>query len=831
MAIHVALKHRTAYRYDRPVSLSPQTVRLRPAPHCRTPVLSYSMRVSPAKPYTNWLQDPHGNYLARLVFPDQTREFTIDVDLVAQMSVTNPFDFFVEENVERFPFDYEPTLKKDLAPFLEAEPLTPTLREFVDSQRRHNVRTIDFLVELNQALARKIRYIIRLEPGVQTPEQTLMLGSGSCRDSGWLLVQVLRGLGLAARFASGYLIQLTADEKALDGPSGTTADFTDLHAWAEVYVPGAGWIGLDPTSGLLAGEGHLPLVCTPDPASAAPVSGSTDDCEVEFEHHMSVARVLESPRVTKPYTEEQWQQIDALGRRIDVDLFQRDVRLTMGGEPTFVSIDDRDGAEWNTAAIGPNKRKLAGTLIKRLARSFAPGALLHYGQSKWYPGESLPRWALGCYWRRDGVPIWNDAAWLADDRMDYHHGAPEAERFVTTLATALGVAPEFAIPAYEDVWYYLWKERRLPTNVDPLQSELKDEEERVRLARIFERGLNAVVGYALPLQRRRDERSGNDWASGPWFLRTEQMFLMPGDSPMGFRLPLDSLPWVAPDDYPFFAEMDPAADRAPLSIAWGRDITGQQYRVGQPGPTPLRQSVSRQTLGPLGPLDPPDALNANRPGAHESAPWIIRTALCVEPRNGRLHIFVPPLRHTEDYLDLMAAIENTASAVGMPIIIEGEPPPADTRLDHIRVTPDPGVIEVNLQPARNWAELVDHTTTLYEEAPPVAARHRKVHARRPPHRHRRRQSRRARRRDAGRQPVPAAARSAAQPGRLLAQPSVAVVSVLGPVHRADEPASARRRSPERSPVRAGNRLQADSRRAKPGRRGWWIACSATCWST
>ena len=297
---------------------------------------------------------------------------------VARMSVTNPFDFFLEEQVERFPFEYEPTLKKIWR--RSWKPRRRARNSGNLSKRRAGTtcgRSISWWSS-TRPLARQVRYIIRLEPGVQAPEDTLTLGSGSCRDSGWLLVQVLRHLGLAARFVSGYLIQLAADEKALDGPSGTATDFTDLHAWAEVYVPGAGWIGLDPTSGLLAGEGHLPLVCTPDPASAAPVSGSTDECEVEFSHHMSVARVLESPRVTKPYTEEEWQQIEALGHRIDADLLRRDVRLTMGGEPTFVSIDDRDAAEWNTAATGPEQaedRRHAHQAPRAAFRSGRPAPL------------------------------------------------------------------------------------------------------------------------------------------------------------------------------------------------------------------------------------------------------------------------------------------------------------------------------------------------------------------------------------------------------------------------------------------------------------------------
>jgi uncharacterized protein (DUF2126 family) len=732
MAIHVALSHSTRYRYDRPVSLSPHVIRLRPAPHCRTPVLSYALRVAPGH-FLNWQQDPHGNYLARVVFPSPTTALTIDVDLVAELSVYNPFDFFLEPAAERLPFDYEPMLRKDLAPYLEVAPPGPGVTRLLASIDRQPRATIDFLVDLNQRLAAEIRYVIRLEPGVQDAEATLSLKSGSCRDTGWLLVQVLRHLGLAARFVSGYLIQLTADVKSLDGPSGSAADFTDLHAWAEVYLPGAGWIGLDPTSGLLAGEGHLPVAATPDPFSAAPVTGAVDECEVAFEHHMDVRRIHESARVTKPYTEEQWAAIDALGDRLDAEIAAGDIRLTMGGEPTFVSIDDMDGAEWNVAALGPGKRARAGDLVRRLKRQFAPGGLLHVGQGKWYPGESLPRWALGCWWRRDGVPIWTDERLIADDGVDYAHDAADAHRFITTLARALDVDPDYATPAYEDAWYYLWKERRLPVNVDPLESQLADAEARARLARVFEQGLGTVAGYVLPLARRCADdggRMGEDghrhgapawWESGRWFLRTEHMFLIPGDSPVGLRLPLDSLPWVTPAQYPYLHAVDPFAARAPLPRGEARlqtpgALRGQAEWDGGGG-MPRAGGLRRQ--------DRPDEddVTADAAGRVEapppvgvSDPSVIRTALCVEPRQGRLHVFMPPLRQAADYLTLIAAVEQTAAALALPVVIEGTPPPDDPGLLHFSVTPDPGVIEVNLHPAENWRDLVDRTTTLYEEA-------------------------------------------------------------------------------------------------------------------
>jgi uncharacterized protein (DUF2126 family)/transglutaminase-like putative cysteine protease len=706
MAIRVALNHRTEYHYDRLVALGPQVVRLRPAPHSRTPICSYSMRVTPQSHFLNWQQDPHSNYLARLVFPEKTRDFVIEVDLVAEMSVINPFDFFLEDYAESYPFEYEPWLKRELTQFLNPEAPGPRLKRFLDRVDRASIKMNDFIVKVNRMVEQEVDYVIRLEPGVQTPEETLEKGTGSCRDSAWLLVQILRNLGLAARFVSGYLIQLTADVKALDGPSGPEADFTDLHAWTEVFLPGAGWVGLDPTSGLLTGEGHIPLACSPEPTSAAPITGAVDDCEVEFSHHMQVTRIHEDPRVTKPYTREQWSRIEALGHSVDQDLIAGDVRLTMGGEPTFVSIDDMDGDEWNTAALGPEKRRRAGDLLRRLRDRFSNGGFLHFGQGKWYPGEPLPRWALSCYWRQDTLPIWHNHDLVAADHIDYGFNAGESEAFVQELAQRLGVDPGFAINAYEDAWYYLWKERRLPVNVDPFDSNLDNEEDRARLAKVFEQGLSHVVGYALPL-RRVYFSDGPAWESGEWFFRPERMYLYPGDSPMGLRLPLDSLPWLAPEEHASLelAPRDPFESRAALFDPSTREWTRK--------PAPLRFQSSFHPASARGELQPyPESAVA----LADPASTHVRTALCVEARAGRLHVFMPPVSLVEDYLELVHAIEATADHLDMPVQIEGYLPPQDDRLQHFKITPDPGVIEVNIHPSNDWDELVSNTKIIYEEA-------------------------------------------------------------------------------------------------------------------
>jgi uncharacterized protein (DUF2126 family)/transglutaminase-like putative cysteine protease len=735
LSIHVALNHVTHYRYDRRVALSPQVVRLRPAPHSRTRILSYSMKVTPAKHFINWQQDPQSNYLARLVFPDKTEELRIEVDLVAEMAVLNPFDFFLEPYANKFPFKYEEIDRRELAPFLITQPLTPRFANYLENIPRKEVATVDFLVELNMRLSRDIRYLIRMEPGVQTPEETLANASGSCRDSGWLLVQLLRHLGLAARFVSGYLIQLVADVKSLDGPSGPEQDFTDLHAWCEVYLPGAGWIGLDPTSGLLAGEGHIPLACTPEPSSAAPITGEVEESKVEFSHSMSVSRVWEAPRVTKPYTEDQWQQIHRMGHEIDADLAALDVRLTMGGEPTFVSLDDPDGAEWNTAALGPTKRLLAANLYRRLKEKYAPKGLAHFGQGKWYPGEPLPRWSLNCFWRKDGQPIWQNPALIADESIKSDIDATTAQRFLASVAMFLGLSPAFVFGAYEDAFYYLWRERRLPTNVDPFESNLEDAGERERIAKIFDQGLDTAVGYVFPVAR---AVSGQRWETGPWFLRRERCYLIPGDSALGFRLPLDSMPWVAPSDYPYVHSPDPAQAFPPLPrlAEIRRQLSDFDRTAANPDALARAQAEAEKiwreeiarargdVVGPDAkkkdplrrPLRERDASAPRAPIPQESADWITRTAMCAEPRDGVLYIFMPPANRLEDYLELVAAVEAAAESLDQPVIIEGYEPPRDPRLKHFRVTPDPGVIEVNIHPAETWEELSDRTEHLYESA-------------------------------------------------------------------------------------------------------------------
>jgi len=720
MPLHVALHHRTSYKYDRAITLGPQVIRLRPAPQARTPIISYSLKVEPADHFLNWVQDPQGNYMARVVFPERVTHFDVTVDLVADMATINPFDFFLEPQAERWspttPFPYDPVLAEELAPFRKpVDEAGPLLDALLAEVPKHEQRTVEFLVALNTIVNRKIEYVVRMEPGVWTPEETLGNKRGSCRDSAWVMVAALRKLGFAARFVSGYLIQLVADQKPLTGPEGPTADFTDLHAWAEVYLPGAGWVGLDATSALFTGEGHIPLAASPEPASAAPIEGLVEKAETEFGFEMSVTRVRETPRVTKPYTEAQWHAIKRQGQVVDRALARGDVRLTMGGEPTFIATDDMDAPEWNTDALGPTKRAYAGRLLRRLAAHWSPGAAFTTTLGKQYPGEQLPRWALAAHWRKDGEPVWRDQALLASDDDRDNATAADAARFAGLLAERLQVDPDRVNAAYEDIHYYLWREKRLPANVVVEDARLRDPLERARLARVFGQGLASPVGAVLPL--RRVIQDGNRrWQTGRWFFRDEHLFLIPGDSPVGLRLPLDSLPWMSEGDAirSFEHEADPFAPHGPLPSRAALDARNEDWAAR------IRHQLAadRRATGAGG----PGSIDAFRPIPQElpvvgrSDPGVVRTALCVESRGGIIHIFYPPLYAAEDWLDLTAAVESTAQETGRKVVLEGYLPPRDERLQHFSVTPDPGVIEVNIHPSASWDEHVERTELLYEEA-------------------------------------------------------------------------------------------------------------------
>ena len=648
MNLQVALHHRSQYRYEKTVALGPQIVQLRPAPHCRTPILSYSLDIKPVEHLLNWQLDPYNNYAARVLFSQKTNEFVVDVNLIAELIAFNPFGFVLEPGVQDYPFKYSPEVFKDLEPYLSAEVAGARFQGFLAEIAKETRGTISFLVELNRRIRDRIAYIARLDTGIQSCEETLEKGKGSCRDSAWLLVQALRHLGIAARFVSGYLVQIAEE-------GSDEADSAAFHAWAEAFLPGAGWIGMDPTSGLFAGEGHIPLVCTPDASRAAPIEGTVEPSRVDLSYSISIRRLNEAPSPAKPFSDEEWAQVEKVANKVDADLEMENVRLTMGGEPTFVGIDEPESPQWNIDAAGAIKRSRGLALIQSLRARIAPGGMLHYGQGKWYPGEALPRWALSCAWRTDGVSVWENVALIAREDCDYGFSAPDALRYMNALTRRFQVNSENVLPAFDPG----------SVAIDP-------------------------VGYILPLRRRQSD-GAPFWSSQLWFPRSESVTLSSGDSPIGYRIPTDLIPWVAPDALSYEYEAAPFSDRVKLP-----PVRSSRFELFEKNP-------ARDPLPPL-------------PATAESAPELIRPALCVQAREGRLHIFLPYASSLADYLDLLAAVEDTCQHLQIPVWLEGYPPPPDPRLRSFSVTPDPGVLEVNLPPAGNWAELEEINVVLFEEA-------------------------------------------------------------------------------------------------------------------
>ena len=717
--MRIRIRHETSYRYPKPAIFGPHTIRLCPADHAGASVLSYNLQLNP-EAEVRWQRDPWGNRIARATFSEGTQSdsLTLVVDAAFDIRPVNPFDFFVDDRCRDLPFSYPDELTTELEPFLARPSVGPLLAQFLESCPAHGYVT-DHLVRLNRKIAKEVQYIIRNEPGIQTSEETLRSARGSCRDSAALLVDAFRAQGLAARFVSGYLIQLADEGNIPNEARGVEHDVLDLHAWAEVYVPGAGWVGLDGTSGLLTGEGHVPLAGTVDPAHAAPVDGTTNLTANAVHFDMAVQRLGHEPRPRRPYTDEAWQALRALGRAVDDKLADEQLRLTMGGEPTWTSRFHPTAKEWNTDALGPTKWTAGIHLANELLRRLTQGGLLMQRMGKHYPGESLPRWALHLFWRRDGHRIWQDPALL-----DTHAGAyiavdgrtieppdrpsPDAERFIHSLARELGLSSAEIYPGYEDPWPVIIEEAHLPPDVDPMAAELEDPEERRRLARILGRGPRTPVGYALPLASTPD-----GFVSSSWSFRRGHLFLIPGDSPMGLRLPLERLGGVPYELYPQDPSQrlsplpDPRFQHPPPSVPGMPEAPGD-HQASDDGPAlkggsaPEDGSVPEDSSTPEGGWLPPGA--------------IARTALCAEVRAGVLHIFLPPLRRTEDFLTLVEALEATARKLNCPVRLEGYPPPRDPRLDGCMVTPDPGVIEVNLPVTEHFDDYVRLMETVTDAA-------------------------------------------------------------------------------------------------------------------
>ncbi|MGA8890904.1 MAG: transglutaminase family protein [Anaeromyxobacteraceae bacterium] len=681
--MRLLLQHDTVYRFPRPAALGPHQIRLRPANHARARIETYALRVSEPSS-VRWQRDPTGNHVAHVAFPKASRhpELAVRVEMAVDIRPVNPFDFFLDDRCQEIPFAYPEELRPELEPFLDREDPSlaggPLLDAFL-ARLPAAGKTVDAVVELNRLVNERTRYVIREEPGVWTPEETLRQGRGSCRDSAILLVAALRSRGLAARFVSGYLVQLTDEGMIPDEPRGVGRDVVDLHAWAEVYLPGAGWIGLDATSGLFCGEGHIPLACVARPALGAPITGTSDVAAEAFSFELRVGRLGHEARPTTPYPEETWQALLVAADHADETLAAEGLTLTVGGEPTFNSRLHPEAPEWRTEALGPTKWEQGLALAGELRDRMAPGGVILRREGKWYPGESLPRWALDVVGFKDGTRLWAEGG-------DRRVATPEAAAMlVRAIAGKLGLPSASALPAFEDPWHYVRDEADLPPGVDPASADLRDGEERRRLARVLDHGLGTPVAWALPLSR-----GPGAWLTDTWEFRREKLFLIPGDAPVGLRLPLKSLggplPPVAPPEPPFAP--DPRTEE--LAEARRREEKGRAELAGRQLASARREARVRLPT--------------------------VRTALCVEPRGGDLFVFLPPVPTAADFVDLVRAVDSAARETGLHVLLEGYPPPWSPDVVRFSVTPDPGVLEVNVQPTRSGRECAAQIDQVFDAA-------------------------------------------------------------------------------------------------------------------
>ncbi len=679
MSTRIALTQRFAYRFSRPVQLSTHWLRLRPAPHTPCAIAAYSLRVEADPNWLNWLRDPFENHLGRLDIPEPTSKLAIEVELIADLEPVNPFDFLVEPFASKYPFDYPQQLRKELAPYLRVGKTGPRLTAWLDGLSPTAGYIIEQLEAINAQVAKSLAPTGPGRPGAVDVEAVLECGSGSAWELAWLLTLALRRLGLAARFTYGYRILLD--------PAGQ-ADKANNHAWSEVFLPGSGWVGLDPVAGLFTSEGHIPLASAPEPLRAVPIVGYRESCDETRNDEIRIRRLVPLPP-SWPYSESQWADIQGLGHRIDTALHGENIALSVARGLCFVSTRDADAPEWNLTSLGSGKRRAAEELLQRLWRRLAPGGVLHVGQGETYGGEALPRWNLSCFLRADGFPIWRNGDLLEwGKKSEGGVTSQDAKRLARALTEALGLSEEFVIPAYEDGLHELWMNRAL-VDYMPSTEELRDPQQRRNLASRLSSSQGEAVGYVLPL---RWDPTEERWASGKWTFRRDGLYLTPGDSPIGYRLPLESLP---------------VADGAPVETEPERCQFEDR---------PLLPDIHGELSARLTTLSPADAKLEAADATPVPGAGAPRTALCIEIRGGRLCIFMPPLTHLEHYLDLVAALETAAQALAAPVTFEGYEPPQDYRLRRLTLEPDAGILKVWLPEAPSWAQQLEVLNATYDEA-------------------------------------------------------------------------------------------------------------------
>jgi uncharacterized protein (DUF2126 family) len=678
MSVRVGITHSMLRRFERPVLLSTHWLRLRPAPQTRARITAYSLAVQGGPHYLNWVRDPFENYLARLDVSEPVSTLGLELDLIAELEPINPFDFLSEPDAAQHPFAYPPQLRKELASYLQVTAPGPRCQAWLETLDRAPASTVERLDEVNRRVHAAHGLTATAVPGPVDLEAFLERRTGSCWDAAWLLTLSLRHLGLAARFACGYRIVLAKESGDQDAVS--------LHTWSEAYIPGAGWIGLDPEAGVFTTEGYIPLACAPDPLHVVPFVGEREAGE-KMEGEALRVRRLDPLDASWPFTDAQWADVQALGHVVERDLEGQGLKLTLGLSLSLVANDPTAGPEWGIASLGSSKREAAEALLERLWKRVAPGGVPHLGQGEWYAGDGLPRWRLACYYRTDGQPVWHNPAWVARRRAHEDVGPGEAKIFAQSLAHALGVQGSGVIAAHEDGLHELWRTR---ARVDPAPAaeDLADPVRRRALAERLSVSGGEPTGYVLPICWH--HRAGR-WTGGTWTFRRDGLYLMPGDSSMGYRLPLDSLVGDEQSELEAQAERSQFEDLPPLPEIYD-EVRARLRAASEP-----HTSIAPADEGASG----------------DRAP---RTALCVEVRDGQIHVFLPPVSHLERYLELVAAVEVAAERLETSVILEGYEPPEDYRLRRFVLEPDAGVLRLLLPETASWTERISLLEAAYDEA-------------------------------------------------------------------------------------------------------------------
>jgi uncharacterized protein (DUF2126 family)/transglutaminase-like putative cysteine protease len=469
--MRVQIENCMRYTYAKPVGFSPHVIRL--YPRTDQSVVTHKLRTNiNIASDIQYRRDLFDNLVANCFFPQPAETLEVRVQLEVELWPRNPFHFLLAPHAIEMPFQYQEDENNILAPFRLVAP-----EEDADTEGLWRLsgrqNTVEALVDLVSTLHHEIAYETRVEGEARLPARVLELRSGACRDTTLLCATILRKNGLAARVVSGFLCEFHVDVKDRRAESG-------LHAWVEAYLPGGGWVGLDPTNGTFCDHRFIPAAVGAKMLDIAPVSGSyfgEERVPGRFDSHLDLSLMTE-------------KDLSKIAAHVEQTLAAEKISLTMGGEPTYIPTNP-EGAEWNFAATGPTKLHYAYGFADQVAKEVWPGAIVLYTPGKLYPGEVNPRWALNAL--RTNAPFPSPSPRSTGLRIN--------EKWTRTLR-------------------------------DQLVGRLGLENRWLRA--IDSRAPRHPV-WVLPL-----DWSEEKWSTEKWTLR--RLELIPAEGPAGLRLPLQLLP-------------------------------------------------------------------------------------------------------------------------------------------------------------------------------------------------------------------------------------------------------------------------------------------------